>query len=33
MIDNLEYAASLLSREMGQELSLGFVQHRAHQAS
>lgn len=31
--ENLEFAASLLSRAMGQELSLGFVQHQAHQAS
>lgn len=33
MNDNLEFAASLLSSAMGQELSLGFVQHWAHQAS
>lgn len=31
--DNLEFAASLLSEAMGQELPLGFVQHWAHQAS
>lgn len=33
MNDNLEFAASLLSEARGQELSLGFVQHWAHQAS